>query len=138
MSFFDKFRYRFAQFMTGRYGGNDKLTRVLNITAIVLLVLSFIIRSPVITLLFYAVLIYELFRIFSRNVNARYAENQRFEVFWNRFTKEIRQGIARVKNMRDYKYFRCPNCKARLRLRRGSGEGTLTCGSCGEKFKAKA
>ena len=48
------------------------------------------------------------------------------------------QARVRFKNRKEYKYFRCPKCHAWLKLKRGSGEGTLTCGKCKHAFKAKA
>ena len=43
-----------------------------------------------------------------------------------------------LKNMRKYKYFKCPECHARLRLPRKVGEVTVTCGKCHHAFKQKA
>ena len=48
------------------------------------------------------------------------------------------QARVRFKNRKEYKYFRCPKCHAWLKLKRGSGEGTLTRGKCKHAFKAKA
>ena len=50
----------------------------------------------------------------------------------------VRQFINRVKNLRKYKYFKCPECHARLRLPRKVGEVTVTCGKCRHAFKQKA
>ena len=35
-------------------------------------------------------------------------------------------------------YYRCPQCRAWLRLPRNIGEKTVTCGKCGATFKKKA
>jgi transcription elongation factor Elf1 len=40
--------------------------------------------------------------------------------------------------MKKYKYFKCPECKSWLRLPRGVGEVTVTCGKCRHAFKQKA
>ena len=50
----------------------------------------------------------------------------------------VRQFIVRLKNIRKYKYFKCPQCHARLRLPRKVGEVTVTCGKCRHAFKQKA
>ena len=85
-----------------------------------------------------ALLIYTLFRMFSRHTARRTAENA---WFWNR-TAKLRTSFSRARvrfqNRKEYKYFRCPKCHAWLKLKRGSGEGTLTCGKCKHAFKAKA
>ena len=51
---------------------------------------------------------------------------------------ELRQAVVRMKNIRKYKYYKCPNCKARLRMPRGLGEKTVTCSQCKHSFKQKA
>ena len=43
-----------------------------------------------------------------------------------------------MKNRKDYKYFKCPNCKVLLRLKRGCGEKEITCVRCQHRFKQKA
>ena len=55
-----------------------------------------------------------------------------------RFIRNIRQFINRLRNIRKYKYFKCPQCHARLRLPRKVGEVTVTCGKCRHAFKKKA
>ena len=45
---------------------------------------------------------------------------------------------TRLKNRKKYRYFRCPNCHARLRLPRGVGEVTVNCGQCKHSFRKKA
>lgn len=138
MSFLDKLRYRFASFMSGRYGGNDKLNRVMLIAVFVILILEIFINSAILSLISTALIVYSLFRMFSKNVDKRYAENVKFETLYNKVTTEVKQAFIRLKNMKQYKYFKCPKCGSRLRLKRGVGEGYVTCGKCGEKFKQKA
>ena len=85
-----------------------------------------------------ATLIYTIFRMLSRNTARRTAENA---WFWNKTAKlrtSFSQARVRFKNRKEYKYFRCPKCHAWLKLKRGAGEGTLTCGKCKHAFKAKA
>ena len=112
----EKIKFTLARFMQGRYG-SDALGRFLVWAALIL---------------------YVLFRMFSRNTARRTAENA---WFWNKTAKlrtAFSQARVRFKNRKEYKYFRCPKCHAWLKLKRGSGEGTLTCGKCKHAFKAKA
>jgi ribosomal protein L37AE/L43A len=76
--------------------------------------------------------------MFSRNLEKRHAENAAFLKLWNGMISGIRQFFNRLKNMKKYKYFKCPECKSRLRLPRGVGEVTVTCGKCHHPFKQKA
>lgn len=64
----------FQRFMSGRYG-SDQFSMFLSIMALVLLILGMFVSG----ILYYvglAVLIYSYYRMFSRNIQKRYAENQ--------------------------------------------------------------
>ena len=138
MNFLDRLKYNFMNFMQGRYGGNDQLNRLLSRAALVAVILSFILRGWLMSLLVWLLLGASIFRMFSKNINARVAENQKYLEIKDRVVTEFRQAKARFKNRKEYKYFRCPKCKSRLKLRRGSGEGTIRCSHCGESFHVKA
>ena len=75
-------RERLTQFMQGRYGGNDTFNKALfGVFLFFLLLAIFTGRTAVSTtlnLIAVAVLIYSYFRIFSRNIARRQAENQKF------------------------------------------------------------
>ena len=81
---------------------------------------------------------YALFRMLSRNVAKRQEENRRYVQFTEKWQKEARQFFLRLKGTKEYKYFRCPGCKNRLRLRRGVGERHITCPVCRHQFDQKA
>ncbi len=70
-----RFRDKFANFMSGRYG-MDEFGRFLNIVTLILLVVSVFV--PYVWIAALLVLIYSYFRIFSRNLPARNAENQKY------------------------------------------------------------
>ena len=82
--------------------------------------------------------IYAMFRMFSRDHQKRYAENQKYLSMMHGGSGSVRQFIVRLKNIRKYKYFKCPECHSRLRLPRKVGEVTVTCGKCHHAFKQKA
>ena len=138
MSFFDKLKYGFIRFMQGRYGGTDKLNRFLIYGAIALMVVNMFLNLSLLSLLSTAMYVYAIFRMFSKNMHARYQENVKFEQIFGKTQTSVRQFIVRMKNSKQYKYFTCPKCKSRLKLPRGVGEVTVTCGKCGEKIKKKA
>ena len=123
--------------MVGRRGP-DELSLALLILG---LVLSFVSSLSGIGLFYLAGLVaygFSIFRIFSRKLEKRYAENVKFLAFWRNAKNSITQFINRLKNMRTYKYFKCPQCHSRLRLPRKVGEVTVTCGKCHHAFKQKA
>ena len=77
------FRERLMQFMRGRYGGNDTLNKFLfGVFLFFLLVAIFSNKSSaansIFNLLAIAVLVYSYFRIFSKNIARRQAENAKF------------------------------------------------------------
>lgn len=138
MSFWDKLKYKMMNFMQGRYGGADRLNRVLLYGALVVLVLNLFFGSALLEILCLAMYGWGLFRTFSKKHGARYRENQKFEQLWFKATTSVRQFWVRLKNSKQYKYFTCPKCKSRLKLPRGVGKVTVTCGKCGEKIRKKA
>ena len=138
MSFFDKLKYGFQRAMQGRYGGADRLNRTLIYGCLALVILNMFLHSTVLSILSTATLVWAFFRMFSRNATARYQENIRFEQIWSQIVLRVKQFITRMKNIRTTKYFHCPKCKSLLKMPRGVGEKTVTCGKCGEKFRQKA
>ena len=72
---------KLIRFMQGRYG-MDQLSRFLLILGLIAVVVSSVFVNYIAGLIFYilgwALLIYCYFRVFSRNVQKRYAENQAF------------------------------------------------------------
>ena len=137
MSFLQKIRAGIGRFMAGRRGA-DEFSLALLIGGMVLSLLGNLINWPILSLLSIAAYVYCAFRMLSRNLQKRYAENQKFVTTWKRSTSAIRQWWARLRNIRKYKYYRCPQCKSWLRLPRKVGEVTVTCGSCKHQFKKRA
>lgn len=132
-----KIKNGFRSFMSGRYG-TDQLGLTLLICGVVLSLISGIAGLKILYYVGLAMYIWELVRMFSRNVEKRRAENQKFMEFRRNFKTNVRQFFVRLKNSRQYKYFRCPQCRSRLRLPRKVGEVTVTCSKCQNKFKQKA
>lgn len=132
-----KFKNWCKRFMQGRYGG-DKLSLTLLIAGIVFSMLTSFTQIGIFYYIGLAVYLIALFRMFSRNTAKRAAENQKFLAFFGKLNREIRQFFVRLKNSRKYKYFRCPQCRARLRLPRKVGEVTVTCSKCKNQFRQKA
>ena len=132
-----KFKDGLQRLMAGRHGA-DQLSLALLISGLVLTLLTNLTHFTVFYWLGLATYIWGIFRMLSRNEVKRSEENTRWVKFWTEFTTNIRQFFVRLKNMRKYRYFKCPQCKARLRLPRKVGEVTVTCGKCHHQFKQKA
>ena len=71
--------YRFMNFMRGRYGW-DQLGMFLMIASFAIEILGRIFRSSIVYYIGLGLFFWMLFRMFSRNISARVAENQKFMI----------------------------------------------------------
>ena len=129
-------REKFYRFMAGR-NGVDQLARFVSYVALALIVLNLFLRLWVLWLLTLAALAYSYFRMFSRNVYRRREENGKFLQWQYRVTSGARGWLDRWKQRREFVFFRCPDCRAMLRLPRGKGRIRVTCRKCGNAFERK-
>ena len=134
MGFFTRLQMAMARFMTGRNGMDNLAYHALWGSVIFSLLSIFLPVGFISTVL----LVYAVFRMLSRNIGKRQAENARYIQFSEKVGREVRQFFARLKGMKTHKYFRCPSCRNRLRMKRGSGEKTITCPVCRHQFTQKA
>lgn len=123
-------------FMIGRYGP-DHLYVALFVFSIILGIVSVITQLAIFSILSYLVLFWALFRMFSRNINGRRKENDRFLRIWWPCKQRFKNRIARWKNRKMYKFFKCPACKNTLRVPKKKGKISITCPKCGERFERK-
>lgn len=115
--------------MIGRYGV-DQLSMALMGASILFSILSIFIKSPIITILYMITLILAFYRVFSKNISKRYQENNKFLRIWNTIKNKINYVPQRIKSLKDYRYFKCSNCKQTLRVPRGKGKLSITCPKC--------
>ncbi len=137
MSFWQRIKESFARFMQGRHGP-DNLGIFTLLTGLVFSLLGSFTGLILFSLLGFVLYILTLFRMFSRNHEKRSAENRKYIELTSGWKTKLSQFIKRTKNRRDYRYFKCPNCKVLLRMKRGSGEKDITCVRCGHQFKMKS
>ena len=121
-----------------RCNGPDNLGMAILIASLIFTLLTRILGLGILALLSMCLYGWAIFRMLSHNKAKRMEENRRFTQGWMRLKTELRQAVVRMKNIRKYKYYKCPNCKARLRMPRGIGEKTVTCSQCKHSFKQKA
>ena len=148
MSFWDQLKQKLAvffsnagramqRFMSGRYGA-DQLSLHLLILGIVFYLISLFTGFFPLSLASTALYIYTAFRMLSKNRVKRAAENTKYLSAFYQTKQKSHQTVLRLKNRKEYKYFRCPQCKALLRMKRGSGTMHVTCGKCKHQFDQKA
>lgn len=127
------FRYRLMQFLSGRYG-TDETFFVMIVVASVLAIINCILRSAILQLIVYAIVLLAVLRTLSRNYEARRNENMKVKKLLSAL--QVRQQRHRQRREdRSHVYKKCPHCHAVLRLPRRKGAHTTACPRCGYSFK---
>lgn len=127
---------KLRRFMYGRYGA-DKLCVALIILSMLLSLVAGAFRNVIVQILAYLPVIWALFRMFSKNTQARYKENLVFLKLWNPVEKWGKLQYNKLRDIKTHRYFSCPNCKNTLRVPKGKGEITITCPVCKHRFDRK-
>ncbi len=137
--FITKMGYKFQRFMQGRYA-TDELWRALIIFYLITIIAASIVRrfSAVsywaLYILSIVIIVFALYRVFSKNIEMRRYENQK----WLKFTGGIKQKFKLSKNKwaqrKTHKFVKCKNCKTVLRLPKHKGKINVTCPHCKKQF----
>ena len=137
MTFLHQLARRLAAYMSGR-NGIDQLAVCSLAVSLALQMVGTVLRSSLMLLLSLALFGWTLYRIFSRRREMRQEENKKFMLWYGGAKTKIRQFILRLKLRKEYKYFKCPQCGALLRLKRGGGEKQICCPKCQHQFQQKS
>lgn len=129
-------RNKLRQIMVGRCGADQLSLATMWIS--ILLWLLYALSGWMILYVLSAVLIFlTLFRMFSRRLDKRRAENARFLAAIRPVQRRFSATVAHLKD-KEHRYFRCPNCKQQMRVPRGKGRIRVTCRGCGITFEEKS
>ena len=128
---------KLRQFMIGRYG-TDGLNQFLSIASLVLLLIAIVSRVQIFTWLGIALLIFCYYRTFSRNISKRTEENYKFYTLKDRVDNKFKGWKEQWANRKVYHYYRCPQCRQKLRVPRGRGRIQISCPRCGTQFIKKS
>lgn len=133
----NKFQNALSRFMAGRYG-SDQFNIFLLVLAVVLMILNlFFIRNSFVSTIVWLLLIYNLFRTYSRNIYKRREENEKYLALLQPLQKRINI-IKKNHQDKEHKYFLCPSCKQMVRVPRGRGKITITCPKCKHQFDKRS
>lgn len=143
-NFFYKIQCAFSRFMYGR-NGSDQLNMALLVCYIIFCLLGGILvrithsslLGTVLNLLMNAMLIVLWWRLLSKNLTKRRAENVKFLNWWNPTRAKLIGAIQRRQD-KSHKYFTCRSCKTICRVPIGKGKIEITCPKCGNKIRAKS
>ena len=130
-----------ARFMYGR-NGMDQLGIAVLMLYLILAIIQPVFRrwaavELILSIIAAALAVWALFRMFSRNLAKRRAENAKFLSWWNPIKGRIAGARSRSKD-KDHKYFTCKNCKTICRVPVGKGKIEITCPKCGGKIIGKS
>jgi len=114
-NFFSDLSYKISVFMQGRYG-RDELSRTTTIAAIVCLVLSIFRPLHFFVYIALAILIWSIYRSFSKNRTARERELEAYRKIKDTIANKFKliKGMWRDRNT--HIYVKCPNCKTYVRI----------------------
>ena len=124
------------KFMMGRYG-SDQLSLVLLIVSILLTFISQWTGFLLISFIAYVLLGIAVFRMLSRDTAKRSMENYKFSIMISPIYSWFKKTQSRIQEGKTHKYYKCPECKTRLRLPKGKGKIKITCPKCNYQFMKK-
>lgn len=128
---------KFYRFMQGRYG-QDQLSKFLIYAALACVLLNILVRSNILYWVFWILVILAYFRMFSKNINARYEENQKYL----QMTAKVRYWFDQQKKLgeeRKYHHiYTCPKCKQKIRIPKGKGKIMVRCPKCHHEFQKRS
>lgn len=127
---------KFMRFMQGRYG-NDQFNRFLMIVAMVLLILS-VFGLDLLYFIAIAVMVYAYFRMFSKQIYKRSAENQKYLQYEWKVKAKLQKKKSQMQQSKTHRIYKCPNCKQKIRVPKGRGRIAITCRKCGHEFIKKS
>ncbi len=113
-------------------------TKFLSIASLVLLLIAIVSRVNLFTYLGAALLIFCYYRTFSRNISKRTEENYKFYTLKDRVDNKFKGWKEQWANRKVYHYYRCPQCRQKLRVPRGRGRIQISCPRCGTQFIKKS
>jgi len=127
--------YKLQVFMQGRYG-RDELSMVLTVSAIVFLILALFRPLRFFVYFALAVLIWSMFRTYSKNRAARQKELNAYLKIKNTIVNKFRVGKGMWRDRNTHLYIKCPNCSTTVRISKPPKGKTIriTCPKCKNTF----
>ena len=125
------------QFMQGRYGA-DQMGQMLSAVSMVFLIISLFSRNQAWFLLAVIGIVYNYFRMFSKNISKRYAENQKYLTMTAGIRRKLASWKSQLAQRKIYHIYRCPGCKQKIRVPRGRGKIGIRCPKCNTRFVKKS
>ena len=129
----NKMKEKFIRFMYGRYG-IDLFSKCLIYIGVGITLITMLFNSSLLYFIGLGLIGYSYFRIFSKNISKRYAENQ----FFLNKTSGIRKKLSSWKQQgiqkKTHHIYSCPSCQQKIRVPRGKGKIEIRCPKCSTTF----
>lgn len=126
--------------MGGRYGMDTLNIALLAVAFTISFIAVFIFNiwvKLILILIQLALIGWFIFRFLSKNITGRSYENRIFEKFFNPVKNWVVLTFKKIRDRKDYRYIKCPACKAQLRVKNKKGMHTVRCPKCSNEFKKK-
>ena len=131
-------RDKINKFMQGRYGVDQFARFTLGVALFLVVIGSFMRRSAVggiLDMLGFILIIYTYYRILSRNVSARYSENQKYLAQTQKLRSRFNREKSMMEQRKTHHIYTCPGCGQKIRIPRGNGQKIeIECPKCHRKF----
>lgn len=129
---------KFIKFMQGRYGV-DQFSKFTMGVALVSIILAIFVKpgsavGSLLDTLGLAAIIYTYFRIFSRNIQKRYAENAKYLSMTSKLRLRFNKEKNLMKQRKTHHIYSCPSCGQKIRIPKGKGKIEIECPKCHTKF----
>mgnify|MGYP001769640129 CR=1 FL=1 len=119
----------FRKFFIGRNGPDQFSLAVMLLAAVI----SFI-PWKYIWIITTVMLVFVVWRMFSRNIEQRRKENFAFMNLVNKVKSWYYKSKTKSAQRKLYKVFKCPACGQKLRVPRGKGKVSIKCSKCGNRM----
>ncbi len=133
---FENLSYKTQQWMQGRYG-IDELSKALYITGFVFLISSLFSPLRFLNILAFAFMLWSCIRCYSKNISRRRAERETYLRVTGGIRSWFRLQKDKWRDHKTYRYFRCKECRAPLRVPKGKGKIRVRCPKCHHELDAK-
>lgn len=124
------------RFMLGRYG-SDQFNRFLMSMTLVCFVIS-LIGARFFYVIGVALLVYAYFRMLSKNIYKRRAENAVYIRYEYKLKQKFILWKKDMKQRKTHHIYKCPSCRQKIRIPRGKGKIEITCPKCYQTFIKKS
>ena len=132
----NNFINKLTKFMYGRYG-IDELYYFLLIICLIIIILNIFIKSSILTLIEFIILILATFRYLSKNISKRKKENKKYLYIKDKILNYFNYQRRKYNDRNTHMYKKCPKCKQKIRLPLKKGKHTVKCPNCSHKFEVK-